>query len=112
MTDAGASGDDSPRDADAGASGDDSPRDADAGPSTDADRPETLPTRRVRAKSAALWGAVGALAFLALAQGYALVVGPLPVGVLGLLPVAALVGVAVGAIAYRTEHRLRAKRRV
>ncbi|WP_058367051.1 hypothetical protein [Haloparvum sedimenti] len=79
---------------------------------SDGASPSVPPTTRARAKSAALWGLVGALAFLALAQGYALVVGPLPVGVLGLLPIAALVGVAVGAIAYQTEHRLRAKRRV
>ncbi|GAB3414978.1 hypothetical protein GCM10027435_10570 [Haloparvum alkalitolerans] len=92
---------------------DDGERDGEpgGGPAT-ATHAGALPTPRARVKSATLWGAVGALAFLALAQGYALVVGPLPVGVLGLLPIAALVGVAVSGIAYQTEHRLRAKRRV
>ena len=60
-----------------------------------------------RVKSALLWGAVGFLAFLVLAQGYALLVEPL-------LPIARAVAVALGvgvgtAVgAYALEHRLAA----
>ncbi|MFC4358029.1 hypothetical protein ACFO0N_08725 [Halobium salinum] len=61
---------------------------------------------RPRTKSGLLWGAVGALAFLALAQGYVLVVGPLPLGFLARLGVAAVLGVVVAGVAYATEHRL------
>jgi hypothetical protein len=70
-------------------------------------------SKRVRAKSAALWGIVGGFAFLVLAQGYLLVggVGDLPVGYAGLFAIAGGIAVASGALAYTTEHRLRAKRR-
>jgi hypothetical protein len=72
--------------------------------------PPARPAKRGRAKSAALWGLVGGIAFLALAQGFLLVAGELPVGYGGLAGVAAAVAVASGGIAYATEHRLRAKR--
>jgi hypothetical protein len=74
------------------------------------DRPAARPTKRARAKSAALWGLVGGLAFLVLAQGFLIVAGPLPVGVAGLVGLAAIIAVASGGIAYATEHRLRAER--
>jgi uncharacterized membrane protein len=66
---------------------------------------------RTRAKSGLLWGAVGALAFLALTQGYVLVAGPLPLDFLARLGVAALLGIFVAAVAYATEHRLARKGR-
>ena len=52
-----------------------------------------------RAKSSALWGVVGALSFLVLAQGYHLLDGP-NVGFLSLLGVALLVAIAASAAAY------------
>ena len=77
------------------------------------DEPGVPATPRARARSAALWGAVGTLAFLVGLQGYLLVgAGELPVG----YPIAVAIGVGVGVIvagiAYLSEHRLRAKRRV
>ncbi len=69
------------------------------------------PTRRARAKSAVLWGLVGGFAFLVLAQGYLLVGGDLPFAYAGLFPLAGGITAASAAIAYVTEHRLRAKRR-
>ncbi|MFO8115957.1 MAG: hypothetical protein R6U01_11505 [Halorubrum sp.] len=68
------------------------------------------PSKRARAKSAALWGVVGGLAFLVLAQGVLIAAGALPVGYGGLVALAAAIAVASGGIAYATEHRLRAKR--
>jgi len=69
-------------------------------------------TPRVRARSAALWGAVGGFAFLALAQGYRLVgPGSLPVGLGGTVLVALAVAVASAGLSYLAEARLRAKRR-
>ena len=64
-----------------------------------------------RAKSALLWGAVSLFAFLAAAQGYQLVVGPLPVSLLAVGAVAVGVAVVTAAAAYATEHRLQAKGR-
>ncbi|GAB3706108.1 hypothetical protein [Halorubrum pallidum] len=70
------------------------------------------PVIDARAKSAALWGLVGGLSFLALAQGYRLVAGSdLPVSFAGAVAIATGIAVASGGIAYVTEHRLRAKRR-
>ena len=69
-------------------------------------------TPRVRARSAALWGAVGGFAFLALAQGYRLVgPGSLPVGLGGLALVGLAVAVGSAGITYLAEARVRAKRR-
>jgi hypothetical protein len=69
-------------------------------------------TPRARARSAALWGLVGGVAFLALAQGYRLLgPGPLPVGLRGLAFVALGVAVASAGVSYLAEARLRAKRR-
>jgi hypothetical protein len=78
-----------------------------------AERPPGVPaTPRARARSAALWGAVGGFAFLALAQGYRLLTaGSLPVGTGGLALVALGVAAASGGIAYLAEVRLHAKRR-
>ena len=77
---------------------------------TDATAPPALPTKRARAKSAALWGVVGGFAVLVLAQGFLLVAGDLPVGYGGLIGLAAAVAVVSAGIAYAAEHRLRAKR--
>lgn len=62
---------------------------------------------RPRAKSALLWGAVGALAFLALVQGVALVASPF-VSIGRAVAVAALVGLASAGAAYVLEHRIAA----
>lgn len=61
---------------------------------------------RHRTKSGVLWGAVGALAFLALTQGYVLVAGALPVSFLARLALAVVLGVVVAGVAYVTEYRL------
>jgi hypothetical protein len=66
---------------------------------------------RPRVKASVLWGLVGALAFLVLAQGYRLVVGRL-VGFAALLVVAGVVGVAAAALAYAAQGRLARKERV
>ena len=58
-----------------------------------------------RVKSALLWGAVGVLSFLVLAQGYALVAGPLVTIIQG-AAVALLVGAGAAASAYALEHRI------
>ncbi|WP_254765931.1 hypothetical protein [Salinilacihabitans rarus] len=63
--------------------------------------------RRPRAKSALLWGAVGAVAFLALVQGYALLADPL-VSLGQGAAVAVLVGAATAGTAYALEHRVAA----
>ncbi|QAU12938.1 hypothetical protein EKH57_09515 [Halorubrum sp. BOL3-1] len=69
-------------------------------------------TPRSRARSAALWGIVGGVAFLALAQGYRLVAAAsLPIGVGGLALVAVGVAAASAGLSYLIEARLRAKRR-
>jgi len=82
-----------------------------AEPAREAAGAEPGPARIARVKSAALWGAVGALAFLVLTQGYLLVGGDLPFGYAGLVPIAAVVGLGSGGLAYLTEHRLVAKGR-
>ncbi|MFB6157325.1 MAG: hypothetical protein ABEJ34_05735 [Haloferacaceae archaeon] len=64
-----------------------------------------------RRRSALLWGLVGLLTFLVLVGGYRLATGPLGVPLPAVAGVAALVGVAVTAVAYRYEPRLRAKGR-
>ena len=45
-----------------------------------------------RRKAALLWGVIGGLSFLVAAQGYVLLVARLPVGTLGLLGIAVVVG--------------------
>ncbi|WP_313691984.1 hypothetical protein [Halorarum halobium] len=62
-----------------------------------------------RRKSALLWGAVGALAFLVLAQGAVLASVRLPVGFLGMLGIAVALGAVVGGVSYLVEHRLTGK---
>ncbi|MFC5368513.1 hypothetical protein [Salinirubrum litoreum] len=64
-----------------------------------------------RRKSALLWGAVGLLAFLVLVQGYQLLVGPTPVGFLGKLALAVVVGIVAGGVSYLLEGRLARKGR-
>ena len=68
-------------------------------------------TVRPRVKSSLLWGIVGLLAFLSLAQGYDLLVARLPVDLLARFAVALVVGAAVAGLAYATEHRLARKGR-
>ncbi|ELY61313.1 hypothetical protein C491_00607 [Natronococcus amylolyticus DSM 10524] len=58
-----------------------------------------------RAKSALLWGLVGALSFLVLVQGYALFVERLVTMAQGAL-VAVLVGIGAGIGSYLLEHRI------
>jgi len=87
---------------DPGAGGDESGTD---------DLPGVPATPRTRAKSAALWGVVGGIAFLVAAQGYLLLDGDLPVGYAGLFALAGVLAVSVAGVAYRIEHRIGAKRR-
>jgi len=84
--------------------------DGESGGRADAAEPPARPTRRARAKSAALWGIVGGFAVLVLAQGFLIAAGDLPVGYGGIVGLAAAVAVASGGIAYAAEYRLRAKR--
>jgi hypothetical protein len=55
---------------------------------------------------------VGALAFLVLVQGYTLLAGGLPVGLLARFVVALAVGAVVAGVSYVTEERLAAKGRL
>jgi hypothetical protein len=64
-----------------------------------------------RTKSALLWGAVSLFAYLAAAQGYQLLVGPLPVSLPAVGAVAVGVAALTAGVAYATEHRLQAKGR-
>ena len=66
---------------------------------------------RRQLKSSLLWGAVGALAFLVLAQGYRLLLGSLPTGYIGMLTIGLLVGAVAGTMSYVVEPRLAAKGR-
>ncbi|MFC7231827.1 hypothetical protein ACFQMM_11175 [Saliphagus sp. GCM10025308] len=58
-----------------------------------------------RLKSAVLWGAVGAMTFLVLVQGYALAVEPL-VSLTRAGLVALVVGIGTATAAYRLEPRV------
>lgn len=58
-----------------------------------------------RTRSALLWGLVGAMAFLALAQGYRLLAS-LGLGTLALVGVAVVVGGVTALLAYVAEPRL------
>jgi hypothetical protein len=58
------------------------------------------------AKSAVLWGLVGALAFLVLHQGYVLL-GNTGVGLLPAIGVAVVVGVVATVVSYVAEPRIR-----
>jgi len=64
-----------------------------------------------RTKSSLLWGAVGALTFLVLAQGYLIGVGSLPTSYLGVVVIGVTVGGTVGTVSYLTEPWLAAKGR-
>ncbi|WP_363467740.1 hypothetical protein [Halogeometricum borinquense] len=64
-----------------------------------------------RARSAGLWGVVGALAFLVLVQGYRLVGGSLGLGIGATVGIAVGIAVVVGIAAYATESRLATKGR-
>ncbi|WP_323675241.1 hypothetical protein [Halorubellus sp. PRR65] len=61
------------------------------------------------AKSAALWGVVGALAFLVLHQGYVLL-GNDGVGILPAVGIAVVVGVVATATTYVGERRFGSQR--
>ena len=65
-----------------------------------------------RAKSAVLWGTVGAFAFLVLQLGYRWLIGPLPLGAVGTLLAALAVAAVVAVASYLTENRLTRKGRV
>ena len=66
-------------------------------------------TPRNRAKSAALWGAVGGFSFLVLAQAYLLLGGDLPVRYAWLFALAGVVAAVAGGAAYLFEHRIAAR---
>ena len=66
---------------------------------------------RARTKSAILWGLVGVLSFLVVAQGYVILVDELPLSLLGLVGVGVIVGGVTSTIAYQFEHRFLAKGR-
>ena len=59
-----------------------------------------------RRRSALLWGAIGGLAFLVLAQGATLVGVRLPIDLLGKLAVAVGVGAVAAAASYAVERRI------
>ncbi|AHG00194.1 hypothetical protein HALLA_16695 [Halostagnicola larsenii XH-48] len=58
-----------------------------------------------RRKSALLWGLVGAMAFLAVLQGYTLARGPL-LSITRAVLVATVVGGMTALVAYGLEHRI------
>ena len=90
----------------------DQPGDGSEFDGSESDRSRRPLSRRARARSAALWGVVGGLAVLALAQGYRLVaVEPLPAATGELVFVALAVAAASAGVAYAVEARLLAKRR-
>jgi hypothetical protein len=60
---------------------------------------------RPRAKAGLLWGAVAALAFLVLAQGYELLFAP-GISLLVKLAIAAVVWLVAGAVSYLLEEWL------
>jgi len=62
-------------------------------------------------KSSLLWGVIGGMLFVVLAQGYLILVGPLPTSYVGMLSIGLLVGVTVGTVSYVLEPRLTAKGR-
>jgi hypothetical protein len=61
-----------------------------------------------RHTSSLLWGLVGTLTFLVGALGHLLLVGPLPVGGVGIASVGLLIGVVVATVSYAVEPRLAA----
>ena len=61
-----------------------------------------------RTKSSLLWGVVGAMSFIVLAQGYLLLVGALPVGWVGMAVIGLLIAVVVATVSYTVEPRLAA----
>ena len=61
-----------------------------------------------RTKSSLLWGVVGAMSFVVLAQGYLLLVGALPVGWVGMAVIGLLIAVVVATVSYTVEPRLAA----
>lgn len=64
----------------------------------------SIPTTS-RRRSALLWGAVGAISFLVVVQGYLLFGGKLPFQYRWLLAVAVGIGVVSGVISYVLEPR-------
>ena len=67
-------------------------------------------TRRDRLRSAVLWGIVGGLSVVVLAQGWLLVGGSLPISFVGVVALAGSVAATTGAVAFVTEHRITRKR--
>jgi len=66
---------------------------------------------RRRTKSSLLWGAIGALTFLVLAQGYLIGVGLLPTSYVGIVVIGVTIGGTVGTVSYLAEPWLAAKGR-
>jgi hypothetical protein len=64
-----------------------------------------------RLRSSSLWGLVGLLSFLVLAQGYRLFVGPLGLRLPSLVLVGLAIGVVTTAASYVLEPRLAPKGR-
>ena len=64
-----------------------------------------------RSKSSLLWGVVGALTFVVLAQGYLIGVGSLPTSYVGMVVLGTVVGGVVGTVSYLTEPWLATKGR-
>ena len=67
-------------------------------------------TRRARLRSAVLWGVVGGLSVVVLAQGWLLVGGSVPVSYGGVVALAGGVAAITGAVTFVTEHRIARKR--
>jgi len=66
---------------------------------------------RRRTKSSLLWGVVGALTFVVLAQGYLIGIGSLPTSYVGMVGLGAIIGGVVGTVSYLTEPWLATKGR-
>ena len=66
---------------------------------------------RRRTKSSLLWGTIGALTFLVLAQGYLIGVGSLPTSYIGMVVIGVMIGGTVGTVSYLAEPWLAAKGR-
>ena len=61
-----------------------------------------------RTKSSLLWGVVGGMTFVVLAQGYLILLGSLPIGWVGLAAIGLLIAAVVATVSYMVEPRLAA----
>jgi len=61
-----------------------------------------------RTKSSLLWGIVGGMTFVVLAQGYLILFGSLPIGWVGLAAIGLLIAAVVATVSYTVEPRLAA----